>query len=128
MNLRTSLTIILATVTTLCSSAQFSIGLEFGGVRNTLDTDTGYAYDLRYDGRNGPTVGIAFGYDFNDWFALRAAPTYIQKGYKMHRTGIYEGVTPGEIMANPTKESTKRPATPTSTSRSPQDFRSAERK
>ena len=92
MNLRTSLTIILATVTTLCSSAQFSIGLEFGGVRNNLDTDAGYAYDLRYDGRNGATVGIAFGYDFNDWFALRAAPTYIQKGYKMHRTGIYEGI------------------------------------
>lgn len=92
MNLRINLTILFAAITALSASAQFSIGLEFGGVRNNLDTETGYAYDLRYGGRNGATVGIALGYDFNDWFALRAVPTYMQKGYKMHRTGIYEGI------------------------------------
>ena len=60
--------------------------------RNTLDMDTGYAYDLRYEARDGFTVGIPVQYDFRDWFGLRADLVFVQKGQKMHRTDTYNAI------------------------------------
>lgn len=74
------------------STAQWRVGLTAGYSRNTLDMDTGYAYDLRYEARDGFTVGIPVQYDFRDWFGLRADMVFVQKGQKMHRTSYYSGI------------------------------------
>ena len=68
------------------AKAQWRVGLTAGYSRNTLSMDTGYAYDLRYEARDGFTVGIPVQYDFCDWFGLRADLTFVQKGHKMLRT------------------------------------------
>lgn len=73
-------------------SAQWSAGLSLGYANNTLNTDTGYAYDRRYESMGGLSIGIPVQYQFTDWFGLRAEAVYIQKGYKMHRTGILNAI------------------------------------
>lgn len=74
------------------ATAQWRVGLTAGYSRNTLDMDTGYAYDMRYEARDGFTVGIPVQYDFFDWLGVRAELTFVQKGHKMHRTEYYNGI------------------------------------
>lgn len=82
----------LALASAMPATAQWRVGLTAGYSRNTLNMDTGYAYDMRYEARDGFTVGIPVQYDFRDWFGLRADLTFVQKGQKMHRTDLYNGV------------------------------------
>uniref|UniRef100_UPI00402A0A50 porin family protein n=1 Tax=Alistipes onderdonkii TaxID=328813 RepID=UPI00402A0A50 len=82
----------LALAVSVPASAQWRVGLTAGYSRNTLDMDTGYAYDLRYEARDGFTVGIPVQYDFRDWFGLRADLVFVQKGQKMHRTDTYNAI------------------------------------
>ncbi len=74
---------------TLPASAQWRAGISLGYTHNKLDTDPGYAYDLRHDSRGGFTVGIPVQYNFTDWFGLRAEALFVQKAYSTYRTGIY---------------------------------------
>ena len=74
------------------AAAQWRVGVTAGYARNTLSMDTGYAYDLRYEARDGFTVGIPVQYDFFDWFGLRADVVFVQKGQKMHRTDVYNAI------------------------------------
>lgn len=82
----------LALAAALPSTAQWRVGLTAGYSRNTLSTDTGYAYDMRYEARDGFTVGIPVQYDFRDWFGLRADLVFVQKGQKMHRSDVYQAI------------------------------------
>lgn len=79
-------------MTCIAAQAQWRVGLTVGYSSNHYDIDTQYAYDWRYSDKGGFVVGIPVQYDFNYWFALRAEPTFIQKGFKRERTHTYSGV------------------------------------
>ena len=88
----------IATITTILSlasffsfraSAQWKAGIEAGYDYNIYHIDTQYAYDFRYEGRDGFSVGVPVEYGILGWLAVRADLTYLQKGYKMHR--VYNG-------------------------------------
>lgn len=70
------------------ANAQWSVGVEAGLSHNTLTYDTGYYYHMNYNSSLGVSVAIPVQYQFNDWFALRAGVTYIQKSYNYHKTGF----------------------------------------
>lgn len=74
------------------SKAQWQVGLTAGYSVNSLSTDVRYAYDLNYEARGGFAIGVPVVYAFNDWFALRADAQFVQKNYKMHRSGFFEGL------------------------------------
>lgn len=76
---------LLASTTAYQAQAQWKVGVEAGYDYNFYHIDTHYAYDFRYDGRSGFTVGVPVEYGILDWLAVRADLTYLQKGYKMHR-------------------------------------------
>ena len=67
------------------ANAQWKVGVEAGYDYNFYHIDTQYAYDFRYEGRGGITVGIPVEYGILDWLAVRADLIYMQRGYKMHR-------------------------------------------
>ena len=69
----------------LKANAQWKVGVEAGYDYNFYHIDTQYAYDFRYEGRGGFTLGVPVEYGILDWLALRADLTYLQRGYKMHR-------------------------------------------
>lgn len=74
------------------ATAQWRVGLTAGYSRNVLSMDTGYAYDLRYEARDGFTVGIPVQYDFFDWFGLRVDLVFVQKGQEMHRKDLFKAL------------------------------------
>ena len=76
---------------TIYVRAQWQVGLTGGYSVNTLSTDTHYAYNLNYESRGGLTIGVPVIYSFNDWFTLRADALFVQKNYKMHRSGYFAG-------------------------------------
>ncbi len=87
---RVFLTFSLAIVA-IAANAQWSVGVLAGYDYNLYDYAKGYAYDLRYDGRAGLDFTVPVQYNFNQWFGLRADIDYVQKGHKMHRSGIHQG-------------------------------------
>ncbi len=76
---------------TVCSvaSAQWRVGLTAGAADNTLDIDTQFQYDWRYDSRTGVNIGLTGQYDFNDWLGVRTELLFQQRGYTMRRTESY---------------------------------------
>ena len=76
---------------TVCcaASAQWRAGITAGAASNTLDIDTQYQYDWRYDSREGVNIGLSGQYDFNDWLAVRAELGFQQRGYTMRRSEAY---------------------------------------
>jgi len=72
--------------------AQFKVGLLTGITSNTLDTSTKNRPFGKYESRSGFTAAIPLQYHFNDWFALGADLSYIEKNYSWSRTGFYEGI------------------------------------
>ena len=82
--------IAIAAFMTVCSaaSAQWRVGLTAGGSSNTLDIDTQFQYDWRYESRQGVSIGLTGQYDFNDWLAVRAELGFLQRGYSRHRTEV----------------------------------------
>ena len=74
------------------SNAQIFIGLEAGANKNSLITNNSNQAFTSYDSKNGIAVGIPILYNVNDWFALRASPSYTQKNYTINRTGFFKGI------------------------------------
>ena len=90
MNKKILITVVLLATMTV-AKAQWQVGLTAGYSLNAMSTDTRYAYDLNYESRGGVAIGIPVAYSFNDWFALRADAQFVQKNFKMHRSGVFEG-------------------------------------
>jgi hypothetical protein len=76
----------------LQSSAQLFLGVEGGPNRNYLTTSNASEPFTNYQGMKGWNIGIPIGYQFFDWLALEATPTYIQKNFDIVRTGFFTGV------------------------------------
>jgi hypothetical protein len=80
------------TLSSLQSSAQLFLGVEGGPNRNYLTTSNASEPFTNYEGMKGWNIGIPIGYQFFDWLALEATPTYIQKNFDIVRTGFFTGV------------------------------------
>ena len=81
----------------MTASAQWRVGIQTGYTHNWLYTENGYFYTRTYQPRGGFSIGAPVQYEFEDWFALQAEVSYIQKNYRMQRTGffspLYEDMT-----------------------------------
>lgn len=85
-------TLIILAATALCvqsAAAQWSVGVQGGAVRNTLNIDNGYAYDRHYTSKWGATFGIPIRYDFNSWFGLQSEVSVTYKNYGIERSWAY---------------------------------------
>ncbi len=90
---RTLLLLCLTAISALPAAAvTWFIGFEGGYNYNDYSIETNYAYDMRYKGAGGISVGIPVQLDVVDWFALRMDLQYVQKNHKMYRTHIYEEI------------------------------------
>ena len=79
----------------LCSlqgRSQFFVGAEGGLNMNYLTTSNASEPFTQYQGMKGFNIGIPVGYQFTDWLAIIATPTYIKKNYDIVRTGFFTGV------------------------------------
>nr|WP_084406942.1 porin family protein [Pedobacter panaciterrae] len=72
--------------------AQFEIGLSGGYNKNSLHTSAGYRSFTEYHARNGFELGIPVRYTVNEWLAVQAEPSYIQKNYELTRTHFFAGI------------------------------------
>ncbi len=72
--------------------AQFSIGLQGGYDRNYLITNVSSLISTQNNPLGGFTVGVPVVYKIADWFAIKAAPGFMQKNYQTERTGFYQGI------------------------------------
>jgi hypothetical protein len=72
--------------------AQLSVGIEGGYNKNYLVTNNSNRAFTNYVPMNGFNVGIPVQYQLNDWFALTADPTFIQKNYRQERSSFFTGV------------------------------------
>lgn len=82
--------LVLATVCVLPVAAQWRVGFQAGYTHNSLTTESGYFYDRRYVALGGFTAGVPVQYVFNDWLAVQAEVSYVQKNYGMRRSGFFE--------------------------------------
>lgn len=69
------------------ASAQWHIGIEGGYTNNRLARFRTFDYTRQYTARGGFTVALPVRYAFNDWFALQAEVTFLQKNYGLRRIG-----------------------------------------
>jgi hypothetical protein len=72
--------------------AQLYVGLEAGANRNYLITNTADKPFFEYQPLYGYSIGIPVRYQFPflPWFGgIQVIPSYVQKNYKMQRTGYY---------------------------------------
>lgn len=72
--------------------AQLYVGIEGGANRNYLVTNTADKPFFEYQPSNGFSAGIPIRYAFPSlaWFGgIQAVPTFIQKNYRIQRTGYY---------------------------------------
>ena len=74
------------------ASAQLYLGVEGGWNRNYLTTGNASQSFTYYRVRDGWSAGVPVLYQFNDWFAVQAEPSYIQKNYRIERTGYFTGI------------------------------------
>src|SRR5215471_1068724 len=73
-------------------NAQLYVGVEAGANKNYFITNTADKPFFQYQPLNGYSIGIPVRYAFPSlpWFGgIQVVPTYIQKNYKMQRTGYY---------------------------------------
>ena len=77
---------------TLRGQCQFFVGAEGGPNTNYLTTSNASEPFTNYVGMRGWNVGIPVGYQFFDWLAVQAAPTYMTRNYEIVRTGFFAGV------------------------------------
>ena len=73
----------------MTASAQWRVGIQTGYTHNWLYTENGYFYTRTYQPRGGFSIGAPVQYEFEDWFALQAEVSYIQKNYRMQRTEFF---------------------------------------
>src|SRR5450755_4755326 len=76
----------------LSATAQLYIGAEAGANKNYLITGNASESFTNYQNMRGLSGGIPVLYQVTDWFAIQADPSYIQKNYKIVRTGFFTGV------------------------------------
>lgn len=88
--------ILLTVVALLCvvqSRAQLFVGLEAGGNRNYLISNTSDKPFFDFQPSYGYSVGASVRYEFSSissWFGgIQAVPTYMMKNYRIQRTGAY---------------------------------------
>ncbi|WP_160716205.1 porin family protein [Chitinophaga solisilvae] len=90
--------IVFATLLASCSlltqttQAQFEVGISGGYTRNYLKTSAGYRSFTQYHEKSGFVAGLVLQYHFNDWLAIQADPSYIQKNYELRRDHFFEGI------------------------------------
>ncbi|MGN0187109.1 MAG: outer membrane beta-barrel protein [Paludibacteraceae bacterium] len=77
---------------TTVSAATWYMGFMGGYDYNDYSIETNYAYDLRYKGRGGLTIGMPTQLCIAKWFALRIDVMYVQKNHKMYRTNAYSDI------------------------------------
>jgi len=65
------------------------LGVSGGYSHNTLITSVGSRPFTAYKSKGGFTVGMPIRYRFNEWFALQAEPSVIQKNYTWTRTDFH---------------------------------------
>ena len=89
--------LVLSLLSCLTASAQWRTGIQAGYTHNWLYTENGYFYTRVYEPLGGFSIGVPVQYELEDWFALQAEVSYIQKNYRMQRTGffspLYENMT-----------------------------------
>lgn len=86
------LLLLLTTFIITGTKAQFYLGLEAGLNKNQLYTNNANQAFTEYKKGSGLSIGIPVLYKVNDWFAVQASPSYIQKNYTIARTGYFQGV------------------------------------
>jgi opacity protein-like surface antigen len=73
--------------------AQLYVGIEAGANRNWLVSNTKDKPFFEYEPSNGFSAGMSIRYEFPklSWFGgIQASPSYVQRNYRMQRTGYYE--------------------------------------
>ena len=65
--------------------AQWRAGVTMGGAYNHYSIDKHYMDDFDYEGKWGLTFGASGQYNFNDWLAVRADLSFIQKNHRQYR-------------------------------------------
>lgn len=73
-------------------SAQWKVGFTGGWTHNSITTETGYFYDLRYNPDGGMSFSVPVQYHFNSWLAVGIDVAYMQKNYKKERSGFYHAL------------------------------------
>ena len=63
----------------------WAIGVLGGASYNWQTRESGYAYDMAFDGGWGGYAGVSATYMFFDWLSIRADIMYSQKNYGMRR-------------------------------------------
>ena len=63
----------------------WSVGLLGGASFNRQERESGYMYDMVFDGGWGGYAGVSATYMFFDWLSIRADVMYSQKNYGMRR-------------------------------------------
>jgi hypothetical protein len=95
MNINRKTLTVFAVAALLCVTqlhAQLYVGVEAGGNRNYFITNTSDKPFFNYQPSYGYSFGIPVRYQFASlsWFGgIQAIPGYVQKNYKMQRTGYY---------------------------------------
>jgi hypothetical protein len=88
-----ALLVISALLSAIQSHAQVSLGVEAGANRNYFLSNTSDKPFFEYQPSYGYSVGASVRYEFpklSSWFGgIQAVPTYIQKNYRIQRTGDY---------------------------------------
>jgi len=72
--------------------AQWYVGIEGGANKNYLISNTSDKPFFEYQPSNGFSAGVPVRYEFPGlhWFGgIQAVPTYVQKNYRIQRTGYY---------------------------------------
>jgi opacity protein-like surface antigen len=72
--------------------AQLYLGVEGGGNINFLHTNNSNQAFTVYSGRGGIRFGIPVQYKIFGWFSVEAAPSVVQKDYRISRTGFFQGI------------------------------------
>ncbi|HWB25885.1 MAG TPA: porin family protein [Chitinophagaceae bacterium] len=83
---------ILAVVCNQQTHAQFSIGVSAGYANNYLVTNVSNLVSTEYKSLPGFSAAVPMMYSIEDWFAIKAEPGFMQKNYRMQRTGFYQGI------------------------------------
>ncbi|HVI46903.1 MAG TPA: porin family protein [Chitinophaga sp.] len=74
------------------AQGQFEVGITGGYNKNYVHTSAGARTFAKYDSRSGFVVGIPVRYTFNNWLAVQAEPSYIQKNYRYERSNFFDGI------------------------------------
>ena len=77
------------------SHAQFYVGIEAGANRNYLVSNAEDKPFFEYQPSYGYSLGVPLRYSFPSlsWFGgIQATPSYVQKNYRIQRTGYYEPI------------------------------------